>query len=357
MQREKALAGAIVTVVAVSLFGALLVPGVIATGGDSEPAEAESSSVSFTELTVQPTEVSGATATFAVDMRLSHRGAETENLSVEYRAVDRDTGMVETTVREELDPVEGDREVAVTTNVSVEREGDYRLETIVYRDGRRAVEGYTRLDNVGSLTPAYADTPVQFHRFGGELSTTPLPVIEYSVEEAEGDRVRLDVSTYLTNTGDEAEDDLRVVLLARQSDSNVIADRQSVDVDRLGAGESATPGATLTVPDEYNYHLDAVLWHDGVIVSDARETALLDPTREVPENETEEEVEFSSDDFSADEGSFEEAEAAESGSDGSGTGSGDSGDRVDDAADGDGQPGFGVAAGLAALAGALVAAV
>jgi LPXTG-motif cell wall-anchored protein len=57
----------------------------------------------------------------------------------------------------------------------------------------------------------------------------------------------------------------------------------------------------------------AVLWHDGVIVSDAHETALLDPTREVPENGSErEDVEFESDDFSADDSDFDESSEAAS---------------------------------------------
>ncbi|GAA0672143.1 PGF-CTERM sorting domain-containing protein [Natronoarchaeum mannanilyticum] len=360
MQREKALVGAICAVIVVSALAALLVPGVLASDDDPGSAPAvESSSVSFTELTVQPADISGATATFAVDARLEHRGGAAENLSIEYRAVDEDTGMVETTVRQDVPDVSGDREVSTVTNVSVARQGDYRLETIVYRTDRRIVEGHTALNNVGSLTPAYADTPVDFHRFGSEFSGGEFPVVEYSVEEVSDDRAELDVSAYLTNTGDDPESDLRVVLLARQSDSNVIADRKSIDVETLGPGRSATPEATLTVADDYNYYLDAVLWRDGSIVGNAREPAQLDPTREVGENTTEEDVEFRSDDFSADDGEFESADNGDNGDSGADNGAdgaaGDAGDNGADAADSS-QPGFGVAVGVAALVGALIAA-
>jgi PGF-CTERM protein len=58
----------------------------------------------------------------------------------------------------------------------------------------------------------------------------------------------------------------------------------------------------VTVPDGYNYYLDAVLRKDGVVVDTARSAANLDPTRTVSTDETEESVEFAVSDFESDRG-------------------------------------------------------
>jgi PGF-CTERM protein len=120
--------------------------------------------------------------------------------------------------------------------------------------------------------------------------------------------------------------------MARQVESNVIADRATVSVDQIDPGRTVTPTAVLEVPTDYNYYLDGILLKDDVIVGTATAGAMLDPNRPVPKNETREEVEFEAGDFDS---STPEPERDADGA--RPTTVGASG------------PGFGVAAALAAL--------
>jgi hypothetical protein len=223
-----------------------------------------------TETTIAPGEVGGSTATLSVTTRLGHSGGDAENVTVLFRATDAETGLVAATVQRNLGTVEGRRELAVTANLSVPREGGYRIDTIVYEDGRRVRTAETTVRGVGTFDGAPAD----------------LPAVEYSVRSTEGNRTTLNVSAYLTNAGDEPAGDVRLVVTARQVDSNIVADRASTAVGDVRPGRTVTPGVTLEVPSQYNYYLDAVLWRDGVIVSTARAPASLDPTEIVPTNTT-----------------------------------------------------------------------
>jgi PGF-CTERM protein len=328
MRPERTLAAGAAVVLAAVVLLAALVPGIVAA---PEEDDVRPSRFDVTETTIAPGEVGGSTATLSVTTRLEHFGGDAENVTVLVRATDADTGLVATTVRKDLGTVSGRREVAVTANLSVPREGGYRIDTIVYEDDRRVRTGQTTVRGVGTLQPDYAASTIDFERFDG--APTGFPAVEYSVQSVEGNRTTLNVSAYLTNTGDEPAGDVRLVVTARQVDSNIVADRASTAVESVQPGRTVTPSVALEVPSQYNYYLDAVLWRDGVIVSTARAPASLDPTETVPVNTTTRETGLRVGDF-AEEG--EEADRPRTTAEPTTSGGG---------------PGFGIGAATVALVG------
>lgn len=291
MPREALLLGGAAGVAALSVLVAAVAPGVIAQPElRDRPGE-----VDIVEVTIAPGTISGRTASLSVNTRLRHRGGPSENVSVLIRAIDLDSGFVETERTVTVEPITGMREIAVVGNLSVERAGGYRIETIVFQDGARVAQGGRTVRGVGTLEPDYARTPIEFHRFTGPGAD--LPVLEYSIATTQNDRVALSVSTHLTNTGETPAGGLRLVIKARQADSNIVADETTVRIDRIGAGHTATPSTELTVPDGYNYYLDAILWKDGVIVGTARSAATLDPTETIAVNRTRQSIGLEVSDF------------------------------------------------------------
>jgi PGF-CTERM protein len=330
MRPERLLAAGAAVVLAAVVLLAALVPGIVAA---PEEEDIRPSRFGVTETTIAPGEVGGSTATLSVTTRLEHFGGDAENVTVLVRATDAETGLVTTTVRKDLGTVEGRREVAVTANLSVPREGGYRIDTIVYEDGRRVRTGETTVRGVGTLRPDYAESALDFERFDG--APAAFPAVEYSVRSTEGNRTTLNVSAYLTNAGDEPAGDVRLVVTARQVDSNIVAARASTAVGPVQPGRTVTPSVDLEVPSEYNYYLDAVLWRDGVIVSTARAPASLDPTEVVPTNTTTRETGLRVGDFAEEDGQDR-----------------DRPEMTPEPTTGSAGPGFGVAAAAVALLGA-----
>ena len=297
MNREAWL-GALALLLVVGAAGlALAAPNALAERTDEN---VRPSTLALEDPRVAAGEVGGERAELSLDVRMDHRGGPADNVTVEVQAVDTDTGLVATTVREDLGRIDGNREVRTRVNVTVDRQGGYRLYIRVYEDGRRVETGSTTVSGVESLTPDYAASAVGFHRFGD--SPASIPVITYEIAEEADDRTTLRTGTYLTNRGDEPAGDLRLVVMARQVESNVIADRTTVDIGDIEPGRTVTEAADLTVPSNYNYYLDGVLFRDGVVVGAATAPAKLDPTRPVPENTTREEVDFEAGDFERDAG-------------------------------------------------------
>jgi hypothetical protein len=130
-----------------------------------------------------------------------------------------------------------------------------------------------------------------------------LPPIQFSITETAGSSATLNVTAYLSNTGDVANDELQITLLARQADSNIVADRSVKRVGSIRPGRTATPSTLLTVPDDYNYKLMAIVQNDGVLVGTAQAAATLNPNQTVTidtNNSTADTLDTS--DFETDEG-------------------------------------------------------
>lgn len=292
MQRETALAGSALALLALVAAAILLVPGVM-----SEPEENVRPSDVDLRSDAPPAilDVAGDSVTLQIDTRVVHRGSDAENISLEVRAVDAETGLLADRRVRDVGTLTGDRETRVLTNLTLDREGGYRIETILYEDGMRLESGHREISGVGTLTPGYAHSPIEFQRFDGPGAD--LPTITYGIDGVEDDRATLQVAAAITNTGSAQAGDVELVVRARQAESNVIADETSVDVTDVRPGRTVTPGTELTVPDGYNYWLDAMLVADGVVVGTASEPANLNPQETLEANQTREEVQFESGDF------------------------------------------------------------
>ena len=331
MRMETALAVAIGIVVVASLVAAVLVPGALA---DAEPDPVEPSHASVADATIATEEVTADEVTLMVTARLDHRGGESEGLYVRVDATQADSGLHAATEVVTLDTLEGDEEIEVPVEVTVPREGNYDFEIWLYDDGQRQDGLERRVNGVGSLNPPQAQTSVEFHRFAGAHADVLAP-IQVSVDDVEGDEVSLELTAYLTNDGADETDDLEVEFIVRQNDSNLVTTRARAPVGEIEPGHTASPSATVHVPDGFNYYVDAVLWQDGVIVGDARGVANLDTDRPLTvDNETGDAG------IEVEEGEDRRASPPDT-------------PRPDEAAEEE-TPGFGVVVALAALAGALL---
>lgn len=290
MSIERLLLGAAGSVVLVAVVFAAAVPGVIGSPSPDGPVR-----VDIRDVAISPGTISGETAELVLQARLANYGPRAENLTIEFRAVALESGLLEATTRVPVEPIEGEREVVANGSLRVTRAGGYELGSIVYHEGRRLEAATRRVTGIEALKPPATESTVEFHRF-----QTDQPAIEYTIASTDNETATLAVTTYLTNTGDESAGDLRLVVKARQAESGIVADSTSVHVGEIEPGRTAIPTAELHVPGNYNYYLDAQLWAAGVIVGEARSAANLDPVETVSVDETRREVELEVGDFEAD---------------------------------------------------------
>ena len=294
MRRETTLAGGAVGVAVLAVVAAVLVPGALADPTDDRPIR--SGPVDIADMDLSAGDVTGDTVVLNVETRLSHRGPTARNVSLRVQAVDAESGLVETGRSVDIGDLTAEGETAVSTNLTVAREGGYRVRAVVYRDGERVDSGARELRGLEALQPAYARSAVEF------ADREALPPISFSVADTDDERTTLAMQAALTNGGDDQPEDLEVTLTLRQADSNIVANRTTVPVESVRPGRTETVDTRLTVPTGYNYYIDAVLWKDGVVVDTARGAANFDPSETIRVNETRQDVELRVGDFTRGDG-------------------------------------------------------
>lgn len=289
MDRERTLVGGAVLVVGIALLGAVVAPGVLADPSDEGPIRP--GDIAVVDAAVSTGEVTGQHAELTLHTTIRHRGNPTENVSVRFRAIDTDSGLLEAEKRVNVGTLRSDGEREVPATLTVARESGYRLEAVVYRNDTR-VDSFARtVRGVSALTPGYADSNVSF------TEDSVLEPVSVSVVEATEDRTTLELGGWLSAIGPNRGNDLTVTFVVRQAESNVVAARSTVDAGEIREGRSRMVTTELSVPSEYNYYIDAVLTRDGVIIDTATGVVNLDPTETIDANRTEREVEFDAGEF------------------------------------------------------------
>lgn len=331
MDTRRALLAAAAAIVVVSAIGVAVTPAAVS---DPRAPPDRAGTVDLADVVIEPGAVRGETVRLDLKTALRHRGPATENVTVRHRALDADSGLLVDETVVDVGSIDGDRETGVNGSVTVERAGGYRLETVVYADGQRRDRRTTRIAGVSALEPSYADSPV---RFTGETSW---PTVAVSVVETTDTSATLSVAVAVTNRGDETAGGLELRLLLRQADSNVIADEATESVGSIRSGRTNTVPTRVTVPDGYNYYVDAALFDDDVLIDETQGVANLDPETTISANETVRDVSFETEDFSEREDEVETAGQRPTSEDETG----------------DATPGFGIAVSVVALlAGSLLA--
>ena len=327
MDTRTALLTAAVALLVVGAVGAVAAPGALT---DPRETDEPPGRIDVAGATVAPGDVRGETAELRLGTDLRHRGGTVENVTVRHRAIGSESGLLvdETTVT--VGDVDYEGEHTVNGTVEVEREGGYRIETVVFADGQRREERTTRIAGVAALTPDYADTRVGF------TEGTVWPTVAVSVVEADNETATLSTSISVTNRGDGPSEDLDLRVFLRQSESNVIAAEATETVGTVRPGRTDTVTATVEVPAGYNYYVDAALFDDDVLIDETQGVANLNPRETITANQTVRDVGFTVEDF-------------ERGDDGiGGDGASDDGPRDSGATD-DSTPGFGPLVALVAL--------
>ncbi|QWC18725.1 PGF-CTERM sorting domain-containing protein [Halorubrum sp. 2020YC2] len=328
MDTRTALLAAAAALLVASAVGAVAAPDALT---DPRETNEPPGDIDIAGATVAPGEVRGETAELRLGTDLRHRGSTVENVTVRHRAIGAESGLLvdETTV--DAGDVDFDGERTVNGTVTVDREGGYRIETVVFVDGQHRERQTTRVAGVAALTPDYADTRVGFT--DGDV----WPTVAVSVVEADNETATLSASVSVTNRGDEPSEDVDLRLYLRQAESNVIAADATETVGTVRPGRTDTVTATVEVPDGYNYYVDAALFDDDVLVDETQGVANLNPRETISANETVRDVAFSVEDF-------------QRGEDGAAGGdAGDGASAPDRDASDDATPGFGPLVALVAL--------
>ena len=226
---------------------------------------------SVTGITVEPVNVTAGAVVLNVSTTVQHwsgPGIGAGLLRIE--ALDDETGLRVHEGMREFDRVGPGSTIVVPYELTLPRRGSYRVRASLAGGGVQTGAGEVTVRSLERLPPDDARTPIA------------LADMDFLVRGVENGRVRIEAEVQLTNQGDGPNPDLVVEIKAREADARLLADRQWTTVGAIRPGATVTRNVTLSVPDQHNYEVEAVLWSGDVIVERGSRSVNLAPNTTVP---------------------------------------------------------------------------
>jgi hypothetical protein len=213
------------------------------------------SSVAVTDITVGADKVTGAEVILNVTTEVQNTYGVSSGISrVQLKAYDTTSGLVvaEQTGDAGFLGIRGSG--SATQTIVLPRTGSYRLVSTVFENGQRKGQGEKTVYNLERLTPDIQETG---------LSITD---IDFLVRKVAGDKATIQTDIYFTNDNRVPSGAFDIEVKAKEEDARLLADKQRAHVESIQPDATRVSSVSLTVPDQYNYVVEVLVWKNDTIV-------------------------------------------------------------------------------------------
>ena len=143
---------------------------------------------------------------------------------------------------------------SVSQTIVLPKKGSFKLESTVYENDQRKGRGEITVYNLERLTPDNQEP--------GLLISD----IDFLVKSVSGGRVSIQTDIYFTNENPVENGPFDVEVKAKEVDAHLLADKQRTHVELIRPEATAVSSVTLSVPDQYNYVVEVLVWKNEAIV-------------------------------------------------------------------------------------------
>ena len=234
----------------------------------------EESRLVITDIDISAERVTSTSVLLNVTTYIENNGNdESGEAELLLKAFDSASGLL---VGESTTPagsINKDRTVSVSQLIDVEREGGYRIDVVLFEDEKRLRQRSVQIYGIGDLTPNINDIGIRIQE------------MDFLVENVTDSRVAIGVDIYLTNEGDFTSEDLPMLVKAREVDAGLLADKVWITTGNIEKEKTIINSCNISVPDNYNYIVEALIWRNDTIVERGEGVVQLNPKRTIPKDE------------------------------------------------------------------------
>ncbi len=245
-----------------------------------QPAWSTPSSLLIRDVDVKPVNVTSAMIGLNITAYINHKGGMTQDAMMLVRVINSDTKLLaaqgSVPVPEMASEIE--KTLPVSANINVERNGGYDLNILLFDNGSVSDSGAVSIRGLDALIPE------------SKRSGVVVKNIDFSVGSVSTGKVSIKSDVYLENRGPDISEDLKLIVKAREADSNLIADKTEAETGVIANETTAVRSVQLSVPDEYNYMVAVELWRGDTLINTWEKAVLLAPTKTIPKESTEKKV-------------------------------------------------------------------
>ena len=263
--QEKRSAIASVSVV----FAFLVLIAVISTIGGGLKSH-EWSEVTITDIDISAEALGIADAMLNLTTYLDNSGdAKSGEIDLLVKAYDVDTNLLVTSNKTEVGMIKEGETIPATTYLTLPKEGGYRLQIVVFEDGKGVQRAETNIYGLASLEPLSV----------AKISIREIDFLVEAVEvESEKNREYAIVNTtlYVDNLGKDFSG-LRALIKARDNETRLIADKRWEDLGVLKEGTTSLHYTELRVLNGRDYIFEIQVWQSERVIKESSGMVLLSP--------------------------------------------------------------------------------
>ncbi len=258
---------------------------VVFLGGEDVQKTVSEGYFNIRDVDVEPLRVTTAEVDLNITAYIDHWGGTSRDVKMITRAISTSTGLLEAEKTAALPTVEGRRTVKASQHLTLKRQGGYTIKLLLLSDGAIVEDGSFTINGLEGLEPASHKTDIQIEE------------IDFTVRNVTGRKITAQTNLYLTNLGSTTSEDLKLLVKAREVNSNIIGDRTWTTTGNIPPEATVIRNVSLTIPAENNYIVDVLLWKNQTLTGRWQKTLYLAPTRIIPEEAREEKIKLNVSEF------------------------------------------------------------
>lgn len=227
-----------------------------------------------TGMVIAPASVTSGQAVLNVSTSIENTfGFGAGGVRLQLQAYDTETGLLVHESTHEVGAIGRGETRVVTPQIALPHRGSYRIVAMVFENQKHRATGEITVHSLERLPADSAKT---------DVGVTDM---DFLVRGVDNGRAIIEAAVYFTNRGVSASPDLSVEVKAREANARLIADRQWTTVEGIRPDGTVIRNVTLSVPDQYNYEVEVVLWRGDVIVERGTGRVALAPSTQISKDE------------------------------------------------------------------------
>ncbi len=258
---------AIATIVVVLAF--LVLIALVATIGAGLRSY-ERSEIKIADIDISAEALGIADAMLNVTTYLDNSGdAKSGDVDVLIKAYNVDTNLLVASNKTKVWKIGGRETKAASTYLKLPKEGGYRLQVVVFEDGKGILRGEREIYGLSRLEPPSV----------AKISIRELDFFVGAVEVESGrnrEYAIINTTIYVDNLGKDVSG-LRALIKARDNETRLIADKRWEDLGVLKEGTTSLHYAELRVLNGRDYIFEIQIWQSERIIKESSGMVMLSP--------------------------------------------------------------------------------
>ncbi|MDO9517983.1 MAG: PGF-CTERM sorting domain-containing protein [Methanosarcinaceae archaeon] len=226
----------------------------------------EESQLRITNMDISAKEVKSAFIDIDVTTYVeNYYGDSSKNTSLLLKAFSTKTGLLEVQAEDDIGIIGKGDTVTITQTLKLPKEGGYRISAVLFEENKSKNTGEITIYSLENL-------PADVQDIGIEVAG-----MDFLVREVDGNRVVIQSDIYLTNEGAGTSGDYQMLIKAREMDARLLADKEWIQTGKIKPETTVIRSLNLTVPNQYNYIVEVLIWNNDTIVKRGEDYVQLKP--------------------------------------------------------------------------------